>query len=69
MSFLRPVKVKSKSRAIPGTGCGGIEDCEMLMIPHCLDNRLTVKCDILATCNSTYGPVRTSQEAHSFSKK
>jgi hypothetical protein len=37
----------------------------MLRISHCLDNRLTVNCEILATCCSTYGPVRTSQEAHS----
>jgi hypothetical protein len=35
----------------------------MLKIPHCLDNRLTVNCEILATCSSTYSPVRTSQEA------
>jgi hypothetical protein len=39
---------------------------EMLRIPHCLDSRLTVNCEILATCSSTYSPVRTSQEAHSF---
>jgi hypothetical protein len=37
----------------------------MLRIPHCLDNRLTVNYEILATCSSTYSPVRTSQEAHS----
>jgi hypothetical protein len=39
----------------------------MLRIPHCLDNRLTVNCEILATCSITYGPVRTSQKAHSVS--
>jgi hypothetical protein len=33
------------------------------------DNRLTVNCEILATCSSTYSPVRTSQEAHSVSIK
>jgi hypothetical protein len=38
----------------------------MLRIPHCLDNRLTVNCEILATCSSTYSTVRISQEAHSF---
>jgi hypothetical protein len=43
--------------------------CEVLRIPHCLDNRLTVNCDILATSSSTYSPVRTSQEAHSGSVK
>jgi hypothetical protein len=37
--------------------------------PHCLDSRLTVNCEILATCSSTYSPVRTSQEAHSVSIK
>jgi hypothetical protein len=40
----------------------------VLRIPHCLDNRLTVNCEILATCSSTYSPVRTSQEAHSVSR-
>jgi hypothetical protein len=28
-----------------------------------------INCEILATCSSTYSPVRTSQEAHSFSIK
>jgi hypothetical protein len=41
----------------------------MLRIPHCLDNRLTVNSEILATCSSTYSPVLTSQEAHSVSIK
>jgi hypothetical protein len=36
---------------------------------HCLDNRLTVNCEILATCSSTYSPIRTSLEAHSVSIK
>jgi hypothetical protein len=27
------------------------------------------RCEILATCSSTYSPVRTSQEAHSISIK
>jgi hypothetical protein len=43
--------------------------CEMLSISHCVDNRLTVNCEILATCSSTYSPVRTSQEEHSVSIK
>jgi hypothetical protein len=30
-----------KSKAIPVTGLGGLWGCEMLRIPHCLDNRLT----------------------------
>jgi hypothetical protein len=32
---------------------GGLYGCEMLRIPHCLDNQLTVNCEILATCSST----------------
>jgi hypothetical protein len=27
------------------------QGCEMLRIPHCLDNQLTVNCEILATCS------------------
>jgi hypothetical protein len=30
-----------KSKVIPVTGLGGLWGCEMLRIPHCLDNRLT----------------------------
>jgi hypothetical protein len=60
-------KSKKKSKAILVTCLGGQLGCEMLRIPHCLDNRLTVNCDILGTCSSTYSPVRTSQEAHSVS--
>jgi hypothetical protein len=61
-------KLKSK-RAMPVTDRGGLYSCEMLKIPYYLDNRLTVNCEILATCSSTYSPVRTSQEAHSVSIK
>jgi hypothetical protein len=60
---------KSERKAIPVTGRGGLEGCEMLRIPHCIDSRLTVNCEILATCSSTYSPVRTTQEAHSVSIK
>jgi hypothetical protein len=38
---------------------------EAYRVVRCLDNLLTVNCEILATCSSTYSPVRTSQEAHS----
>jgi hypothetical protein len=48
---------KLKMRPRPTKGC------------NCLDSRLTVNCEILATCSSTYSPVRTSQEAHSVSIK
>jgi hypothetical protein len=54
---------------MPVTGRGGLYGFEMLRIPHCPDNRLTVHREILATCSSTYSPVRTSQEAHSVSIK
>jgi hypothetical protein len=30
-----------KSKAIPLTGLGGLEGCEMVRIPHYIDNRLT----------------------------
>jgi hypothetical protein len=56
-------------KTIPVTGRGGILGYEMLRIPHCLDNRLTINCEILAACSSTYSPDRTSQEAHSVSIK
>jgi hypothetical protein len=59
----------SKNKDIPITSRGSLYGCEMLKIPHCLDNRLTVNCEILVICSSTYSPVRTSQEAHSVSIK
>jgi hypothetical protein len=62
-------RVSKKSKAIPVTGRGGLLGCKMLRISHCLDNRLTVNCKILATCSSTYSPVCTSQKAHSVSIK
>jgi hypothetical protein len=30
-----------KSKSIPVTGSGGLSGCEMLRIPHCLDNSST----------------------------
>jgi hypothetical protein len=62
-----PKNTTQKGKTIPVTGCAG--PCETLRIPQCLDNRLTVNCEILATCSSIYSPVRTSQEAHSVSIK
>jgi hypothetical protein len=59
----------SSTQNIPVTGRGDLQYCEMLSIPHCLDNRLTVNCEILAPYSSTYSQVRTSQEAHSVSIK
>jgi hypothetical protein len=68
MSLLHHRELSSKnSKAIPVAGRPDLQRCEMLRIPHCLDSRLTVNCEILATCSSTYSPVRTSQEVHSVS--
>jgi hypothetical protein len=36
-----PSPDKKKSKAIPITDLGGLQGCEILRIPHCLDNRLT----------------------------
>jgi hypothetical protein len=30
--------VKKQSKAIPLTGCGDLQGCEMLRIPHCLES-------------------------------
>jgi hypothetical protein len=65
--YFEVLKSKTESKAVPISTIGYLYGCEMLMIPHCIDNRLTVNCEILATCSSTYRPVRTSQEAHSVS--
>jgi hypothetical protein len=34
-------KFKKKSEAVTLTSRGGLQGCEMLRIPHCLDNQLT----------------------------
>jgi hypothetical protein len=34
-------KIPLKTKVIPVTGLGGLQDCGMLKLPHCLDNRLT----------------------------
>jgi hypothetical protein len=39
-SKVKSIVKKSKSKAIPVTGRGGLYGCEMLRILHCLDNRL-----------------------------
>jgi hypothetical protein len=54
---------------MPVIGLGVLYGSEMLRIPHCLDNWLTVNCEILVTCSSSYNPLRTSQEARSVSKE
>jgi hypothetical protein len=44
--FLR----EEKSKTIPVTGRGGLYGCEMLRIPHSLDNRLTDGGKIVCLC-------------------
>jgi hypothetical protein len=39
--FLGSIKQKSKSKAIPVTGRGGLFECETSRLPNSLDNRLT----------------------------
>jgi hypothetical protein len=45
-----------QSGAIPVTGRGGLWDCEISWIPHCLDNRLTDGCEVLLEAESNLGP-------------
>jgi hypothetical protein len=51
---------RSKSKAIPITGCGGLE---MLRIPHCLDNRLI---DGGKVVSPTHQPRFTPQKHYYF---
>jgi hypothetical protein len=54
---------KSKSKPIPITGRGSLQGCEMLRIPHCLDNRLT---DGGKVVGLTHRP-RSAPQKHYFS--
>jgi hypothetical protein len=53
----------SKAKAIPVTGLGGLQGCEMLRIPHCLDNRLT---DGGKFVSPTHSPHSTPQEHYFY---
>jgi hypothetical protein len=53
------IKLRIKSKAIPVTGLGGLPCCEMLRIPHCLDNRLT---DGAKVVSPTHRPHFTPQK-------
>jgi hypothetical protein len=48
-----PVRYESylhiKNKAITVTGCGVLEDCEILRIPYCVDIRLTDGGDFILT--------------------
>jgi hypothetical protein len=52
-----------KSKAIPVTGLGGLQGCEMLRSPHCLDNWLK---DGEEFVSPMYQPPSTPQK-HYFS--
>jgi hypothetical protein len=63
LTCLKNVRLK-KSKAIPITGCGWLHACEMLRIPHCLDNRLT---DGGKVVSPMYQPHFTPQKHYYFS--
>jgi hypothetical protein len=54
---------KAKSKVIPVTGLGGLEGCEMLRIPHCVDNRLI---DSGKAVSLTHPPQFTPQKHYYF---
>jgi hypothetical protein len=56
-------QAKKKSKTIPVTGRGGLYGCEMLRIPHCLDNRLT---DGGKVASPTHRPRSTPQKHYYF---
>jgi hypothetical protein len=62
-TYSEHIKVKVKSKAIPVTGLGGLWGCEMLRIPHCLDNRLT---DGSKVVSPTHRPYFTPQKHYYF---
>jgi hypothetical protein len=45
---------KTKSKDIPVTGRGGLQGCEMLKIPHCLDNRLIGGCKVVSLTHRSH---------------
>jgi hypothetical protein len=53
----------NKAKAIPVTGLGGLKGCEMLRIPHCLDNRLI---DGGKVVSPTHQPYFTPQKHYYF---
>jgi hypothetical protein len=55
--------MQKKSKAIPVTGCGGLNGCEVLRIPHCLDSWLT---DGSEVASLTHQPLCTSQKHFLF---
>jgi hypothetical protein len=51
-----------KSKAIPVTRRGGLYGCEMLRMPHCLDNRLIDDCEVISLTRRS----RSTGQKHSF---
>jgi hypothetical protein len=49
--------------AIPLTGFEGLQGCEMLRMPHCLDNRLTDGGEVVGTTNRP----RSTPQKHKLS--
>jgi hypothetical protein len=62
-SVIAGSKRKKEKKAIPVTGRGGLQGCEMLRVSHCLHNRLT---DGVKVVSLTHQPRPTSQK-HYFS--
>jgi hypothetical protein len=58
-----PLGARGEGKAIPVTGRGGLEGCDMLWIPHCLDNRLI---DGGKVVSPTHQPHFTSQKHYFF---
>jgi hypothetical protein len=54
----------SKSKVIPVTGRGGLYDCEMLSIPHCVDNRLTDGDNVASLRDLCHTRIWSHIEAH-----
>jgi hypothetical protein len=47
-----------KGKAIPVTGCGGPQGCEMSSLPHLLDNQLTDDSEVVSLMHQLPFPPR-----------
>jgi hypothetical protein len=56
-------KAPKKSKAIPVTGRTDLQGCDMLRIPHCLDNRLIDGGKVISL---THRPLSTPQKHYFF---
>jgi hypothetical protein len=64
VSTTEELSKEKKNKAIPVIGRGGLQGCEMLKIPHCLDNRLTYGGKAVSP---THWPHFTPQKHYYFS--